>query len=274
MSDDGLESLLGRLERTNELELRVLGGRHVLAARTSDDDHSFIEFKCELRSRFWRSKGIRIGNQKHRPRLSTNDARDVWETGWLLSDCCTMVQLRRTSDFWRADIADRKEPCAGFITYFEPVLSNDGFVNDKWPTVFIWLFLEPTEFDFVRGMLVSGEKPDFSICATVEFPPSEASDEVGEDCLRWDGAGTLPVGTGGLVWRNHDWSSSFDSRLAEAESTDEPHSEQAPDRASDMSHLSERMNRIEQATKDLAIPLWVIVFAIAVAVWRTVGWGA
>src|SRR5687768_6641564 len=96
MADEEAESFIEKMCREQSLPLRVVGGRVFLDNADPEKlDRSTIELKCWWRPGFLASleKGIRIGDDKHKPLKVDDDGEMVVDeeaeevVGWDLSDC-------------------------------------------------------------------------------------------------------------------------------------------------------------------------------------------
>lgn len=275
MAEGEPESGLARLSREVSLSLAPHGGRVFLHHATPEDvNHSTIELKCWWSSGFHMlSTSVVIGDEKHK-RVASRYRYDIVaeyqeeEIGWNLGDCPIMLSLYQVDAKWLTESADKNDgtPVFGQLTYYSPISTDDGVVNDKRPTVTAWVGVGADNFNLIRANLVEGRELAFDLGITVRFPQGSVESGWVDRSVKWDGNGPLPIIDATIVWKRHDWDADHDPELIEP-CGPEP---RVPPR--EHVELMEATNRLESAVAKLALPLWMAVATIvAIAVMHTRG---
>lgn len=275
MADDELENFLEQEVRKVSITLRPSGGR-VFAnhAEPNGIDRCSIELKCwwspSLMAMF--DSGIRIGEDKHKPLTWDDDGQQVMdedskeeEIGWSLIDCPIMVSIYRTDEVQLAEGAAKNdgEPILGRLAYYAPIQSSDGVVNDKRPTVTVWVGFGPKNFALLQERLLEKEEPDFDLGIGVAFPKGTVeSGWVGKK-VNWDGKDVLPVTSAVIVWKRADWDSDAD-RFRPVRRRAQPEEYEPP---REHIELMDAVKRLEANIVKLATPLWIATIAAVMAFW-------
>jgi len=270
MADD-TPSAIDTLVRTVTLEFRVLGGR-VFAhnAEHGKLNRQTIELKCEASgSLLFGDDNCVIGNDKHPvPKVFEDEEREEEEgkpveeeEGWRLGTIPTMISLYEVDEGWLAESGERNDgkPILGQFEYHEPIKTDDGVVNEKWPKAFAWVGVGSDTFRLVRDRMLRFEKYDFSLGLEVLFPEGAVEcGWIGRN-VRWDGKGQLRITGATIVWKREDWSS--DHRRKEWLGR-EPEVEQPYKASHEHVEIMDATKRIEAALARLAMPMWLAASAI------------
>lgn len=279
------ETALEALSRDVSLRLSVFGGR-VFAHNASLDNlnRSTIELKCwwiDIRNLF--SLSITVGDEKHKPLRDHRDDADEFDAddddddddedrneeqkdeeqiGWRLGECPIMLSIYEVDERWLSSSAEKNngEPVFGNFTYYPCNQTADGVVNDKRPTVTAWIGMGAENFRLIRERLLGGDRYDFELGITVQFPRgSMHRGWMGRE-VRWDGKKPIPIRQATLVWMRDDWDADFDKKLDERPS---PEPESVP--PCEHAELMQATSRLETALARLVTPLWLTAAAVIFA---------
>lgn len=212
-----------------------------------------------------------LGNEKHPvPKEFEDDEEDdgkarEQETGWRLTTIPIMLSLYEVNEEWLGKSAEPHDgnPVHGQFSYNPRINTDDGVIDDKWPSVSVWVGVGPETFRLVRDRLLRFQKYDFEIGVTVLFP--EGSIEKGwmGATVRWEGTGLLPITEATFVWRREDWSVDYKKR----ERLVGPPRDYEPTR--EHADLLAKLNELHAGMQKITAPLWIAVAAlVGLFVWH------
>ena len=179
-----------------------------------------IELKCEAGgSALFGDDHVVIGTDKHPVPKMFDDGED--EEGertspskrrrvGALEPFPVMVSLYEVDEDWLIESGERNDgkPVFGQFQYHEPIRTDDGVVNEKWPKAFAWVGIGSDTFRLVRDRMLQFEKYDFSLGLEVLFPEGAVESGWMGRNVRWDGKGQLRIRAGAtIVWKREDWNS-------------------------------------------------------------------
>ncbi|GFE72380.1 hypothetical protein [Novosphingobium sp. TCA1] len=267
MSEAG--SRLSDLERSVGLPLRVLGGRVFLETPTSDNlNGSAVELKCSLTgfTELFHTS-IVIGDEKHLalPLFNGDEEQDrEEEVGWRLSSCAIMVSFRPIDEAALAEMAEKNDgkPIVGRLNYWKPINSGDGVVNDKWPTVTIWVGVGRDNFALLSDAVRRNDLRGVEVGLSIEFPEGSVTSRMVGRKISWNGEGQLPVTSAGIVWKSGDWSSETDSFQLSKPEKRRIEREPSPEHIETMRGI----NGVREVLNKLMTPVWIAAIAAAVSI--------
>lgn len=270
------QTALDALSREVTLRLSACGGRvFAHSANTEQLNRSTIELKCwwmDLKNLF--SLGITIGDEKHEPLhdggLADEDDEDdeghfdEEQIGWRLGECPILLSIYEIDEHWLASSAANNDgmPVLGRLQYYPRIQTADGVVNDKRPSVTAWTGMGAENFRLIRERLLSGERHDFELGITVEFPPGSVKSGWAGREIHWDGLEALPISSATIVWSRNDWNVDREGRL-----NNRPPPEPAYVPPLEHVELLQASSRLETAIGRLVTPLWLTAAAVIAALY-------